>query len=105
MEITTTELGLAARVEWLGDLDLDDLQACYRRAHVFVSASRRETYGMALADALAGTGDLLNALIAWERRRAATLYYYQLVSHLLTPFFQSRAAPLTCCSRRARTVA
>ena len=47
-----------------------------------------------LADALSGSTDLLAALIAWEHRRAATLYYYQLVSHLLTPFFQARTAPL-----------
>lgn len=47
-----------------------------------------------LADALAEGPDLLSAVMNWERRREATLFYYQRVSHLLTPFFQSRAAPL-----------
>lgn len=47
-----------------------------------------------LADALAEGPDLLSAVIGWERRRESTLYYYQFVSHLLTPFFQSRSATL-----------
>lgn len=47
-----------------------------------------------LADALAEGPDLLSAVMNWERRREATLFYYQRVSHLLTPFFQSRSAVL-----------
>jgi 2-polyprenyl-6-methoxyphenol hydroxylase-like FAD-dependent oxidoreductase len=48
----------------------------------------------ALARSIDENANLLAALIAYERRRAAPTYYYQLASHLLTPFFQSRAAPL-----------
>jgi 2-polyprenyl-6-methoxyphenol hydroxylase-like FAD-dependent oxidoreductase len=48
----------------------------------------------ALARSIDENTNLLAALIAYERRRASTTYYYQLASHLLTPFFQSRAAPL-----------
>ena len=47
-----------------------------------------------LADALAEGPDLLSAVMNWERRRESTLFYYQRVSHLLTPFFQSRAPVL-----------
>lgn len=46
-------LGLEAHVRWRGDLDAQEVDTCYRRAQVFVTASRRETYGMAVADALA----------------------------------------------------
>ncbi|WP_422003301.1 FAD-dependent oxidoreductase [Reyranella sp.] len=48
----------------------------------------------ALARSIEESGNLLTALIAYERRRASTIRYYQRVSHLLTPFFQSRKAPL-----------
>jgi 2-polyprenyl-6-methoxyphenol hydroxylase-like FAD-dependent oxidoreductase len=48
----------------------------------------------ALARSIEESDNLLTSLIAYERRRAAPLYYYQLVSHLLTPFFQSYSAPL-----------
>ena len=48
----------------------------------------------ALARSIDENTNLLAALIAYERRRASTTYYYQLASHLLTPFFQSRLAPL-----------
>ncbi len=54
-----------------------------------------------LADALAAGPDLLSAILSWERRRASTLYYYQLVSHLLTPFFQSRSTTLGWLRDRA----
>ena len=47
-----------------------------------------------LATSLAETGDLLSALLLFERRRAATVRYYRQASHLLTPFFQSHLAPL-----------
>jgi glycosyltransferase involved in cell wall biosynthesis len=49
----TTAHGLDTRVLWRGELNPDEVDACYRRAHVFVSTSRRETYGMAVAEALA----------------------------------------------------
>jgi glycosyltransferase involved in cell wall biosynthesis len=45
--------GLEARVSLLGELDDSALHQRYQEADVFVSASRQETYGMALADALA----------------------------------------------------
>ncbi|MBL6617498.1 MAG: FAD-dependent monooxygenase [Reyranella sp.] len=48
----------------------------------------------ALARSMDENENLLGALIGYERRRASTTYYYQLASHLLTPFFQSRLAPL-----------
>ena len=47
----------------------------------------------ALARSIEQETNLLTALIAYERRRAATLAYYQWASHMLTPFFQSRLAP------------
>jgi 2-polyprenyl-6-methoxyphenol hydroxylase-like FAD-dependent oxidoreductase len=50
--------------------------------------------GHTLATSLAQTGDLLSALLLFERRRAATVRYYRQASHLLTPFFQSHFAPL-----------
>lgn len=46
-------LGLADRVTLAGDLDREALAACYHRADLFVLATRQETYGMAVADALA----------------------------------------------------
>lgn len=48
----------------------------------------------ALARSVDENTNLLAALIAYERRRAGATYYYQLASHLLTPLFQSRLAPL-----------
>lgn len=45
--------GLATRVTLLGELDESALHQRYREADLFVAASRQETYGMALADALA----------------------------------------------------
>jgi 2-polyprenyl-6-methoxyphenol hydroxylase-like FAD-dependent oxidoreductase len=48
----------------------------------------------ALARAVDDNTNLLTALMAYEERRESTLYYYQLASHLLTPFFQSRLPPL-----------
>jgi len=46
-------LGLEQRVSCVGDLDPDDLASLYDQADVFVLATRRETYGMAVAEALA----------------------------------------------------
>ena len=48
-----TRCGLADRVTLAGDLDGAALEACYDRADVFVLATRQETYGMAVAEALA----------------------------------------------------
>ena len=48
-----TRFGLADRVTLAGDLDGPALEACYDRADVFVLATRQETYGMAVAEALA----------------------------------------------------
>ena len=48
----------------------------------------------ALGTALADTSDLLSGLLLFERRRDPAVRYYRRASHLLTPFFQSRLAPL-----------
>ncbi len=48
-----TRLGLDERVTLAGDLDHTALAACYDRADLFVLATRQETYGMAVAEALA----------------------------------------------------
>ena len=48
----------------------------------------------ALSVALAESPDLLSAFLLFERRRDPTVRYYRQASHLLTPFFQSRLAPL-----------
>jgi glycosyltransferase involved in cell wall biosynthesis len=46
-------LGLEDRVSLGGDLDGPALEACYDRADLFVLATRQETYGMAVAEAVA----------------------------------------------------
>ena len=46
-------LNLADRVVLAGDLDTSALDTCYERADLFVLATRQETYGMAVAEALA----------------------------------------------------
>ncbi|HEY5617251.1 MAG TPA: glycosyltransferase family 4 protein [Vicinamibacterales bacterium] len=46
-------LGLGDRVSFTGDLDRHALAACYDRADLFVLATQQETYGMAVAEALA----------------------------------------------------
>jgi glycosyltransferase involved in cell wall biosynthesis len=48
-----TELGLADRIAFLGELDEDALADQYQRADLFVLPSYHEGYGMALAEALA----------------------------------------------------
>jgi glycosyltransferase involved in cell wall biosynthesis len=50
---TAARLGLDDRVSFAGDLDYDALAACYDRADVAVLATEQETYGMAIAEALA----------------------------------------------------
>jgi glycosyltransferase involved in cell wall biosynthesis len=45
--------GLEARIRFLGDVPADRLEACYDAADLFVLATRQETYGMAVAEALA----------------------------------------------------
>ena len=50
---TIARLGLENRVELAGELDGPALEACYDRADLFVLATERETYGMAVAEALA----------------------------------------------------
>jgi len=50
---TVTRLGLEDHVSLVGDLDGPALAACYDSADVFVLATRQETYGMAVAEALA----------------------------------------------------
>ena len=48
-----TRLQLDDRVAFVGDLDRDALADCYDRADVAVLATQQETYGMAVAEALA----------------------------------------------------
>jgi glycosyltransferase involved in cell wall biosynthesis len=50
---TLMRLRLEDRVSFVGDLDAQALEACYRRADVFVLATHQETYGMAVAEAVA----------------------------------------------------
>ena len=45
--------GVYDRVSLAGELGPEDLEACYNRADVFVLATLKETYGMAVAEALA----------------------------------------------------
>jgi glycosyltransferase involved in cell wall biosynthesis len=47
------ELGVADRVRLAGELDASAIEACYNTADVFVLATLQETYGMAIAEALA----------------------------------------------------
>ena len=48
-----TRLGLDDRVSLVGDLDGPALEECYARADVVALATEQETYGMAVAEALA----------------------------------------------------
>jgi glycosyltransferase involved in cell wall biosynthesis len=49
----TRTLGLEDRVSLVGELDAARLSDCYGRADLFVLATLQETYGMAVAEALA----------------------------------------------------
>jgi glycosyltransferase involved in cell wall biosynthesis len=46
-------LGLLDRVHFVGDLPQERLDGCYANSDLFVLATRQETYGMAVAEALA----------------------------------------------------
>jgi len=50
---TIARLGLEDRVSLAGDLEGPALEACYDSADVFALATRQETYGMAVAEAVA----------------------------------------------------
>ncbi len=50
---TIEQFHLEDRVTLAGDLGGDALETCYTQADVFVMATRQETYGMAVAEALA----------------------------------------------------
>ncbi|MET0213315.1 MAG: glycosyltransferase family 4 protein [Vicinamibacterales bacterium] len=50
---TVARLRLEDRVTLAGELDGEALDACYGRANVFVLATQQETYGMAVAEAIA----------------------------------------------------
>jgi glycosyltransferase involved in cell wall biosynthesis len=50
---TVVRLGLRDRVNFTGELSGDQLEARYASADVFVLATRQETFGMAVAEALA----------------------------------------------------
>ena len=43
--------GLAGRVDFAGQVDVENLQVLYRQAHVFALATRYEGYGMVLSEA------------------------------------------------------
>ncbi|WP_275829373.1 glycosyltransferase [Roseisolibacter sp. H3M3-2] len=47
------ELGIADRVEWLGQLPRDEVARAFRAADVFVLSSRHESLGMVVIEALA----------------------------------------------------
>jgi glycosyltransferase involved in cell wall biosynthesis len=47
------DAGLDDRITLAGDLPPDDLARCYHRADLFVLATRKETFGMAVAEAVA----------------------------------------------------
>jgi glycosyltransferase involved in cell wall biosynthesis len=53
VRVLAAQLGLKDRVSFVGDLDRDALAALYGRADVAVFATQQETYGMAVAEALA----------------------------------------------------
>ena len=56
-------LGLSRRVRFAGELPAPRVRACMRRARLFVFPSRRETWGMALMEALACAAPCLTARV------------------------------------------
>jgi glycosyltransferase involved in cell wall biosynthesis len=53
LRVLAQELGIASRVAWRGELGGEALEAAYAAADLFALASRSETYGMAVAEAIA----------------------------------------------------
>lgn len=53
IRLLIAQLGLEERVTLAGELDPGEMEAAYDRSDAFVLATRRETYGMAVAEALA----------------------------------------------------
>ncbi|MBT9501931.1 MAG: glycosyltransferase [Burkholderiaceae bacterium] len=53
LQAQTRALGLEDRVRWLGGLHPDQVPQALAQAHALVSASRHETFGVVLAEALA----------------------------------------------------
>lgn len=53
LRVLAVELGIAARVAWRGESDDASLEALYAAADLFVLPTRAETYGMAVAEAIA----------------------------------------------------
>jgi len=53
LRVLAVELGIASRVAWRGEADDASLEAMYEAADLFVLPTRSETYGMAVAEAIA----------------------------------------------------
>ena len=53
LRMLAAELGIAAQVSWRGESDEASLEAQYAAADLFVLPTRAETYGMAVAEAIA----------------------------------------------------
>ena len=53
LRVLATRLGLVDRVHFIGDVPPARLEACYAESDLFVLATRQETYGMAVAEAIA----------------------------------------------------
>jgi len=52
LRLLAAELGVSTRVAWPGEADDASLEAAYSAADLFVLATRSETYGMAVAEAI-----------------------------------------------------
>lgn len=76
LESLTRDLDLAGRVEFLGNVDHDDLPSYYAGAEVYISLSEFESYGITVAEALAsGTPCVIrkgSALDEWTGQRGCT---------------------------------
>jgi glycosyltransferase involved in cell wall biosynthesis len=53
LSVRAAQLGLQRRIRWLGELDTDAIEAQFAGADLFVLPTRAETYGMAVAEAIA----------------------------------------------------